>query len=55
MTLKNTKKTGALPNFHAIRITSEAFAKLHKKRVEAMEAGRAVTVSELANKIILGA
>lgn len=53
MTLKNKDKTGALPKFHAIRITSAAFAKLHKKRVEAMEAGRAVTVSEIANSMIL--
>jgi hypothetical protein len=54
MTIKNTKKTGVMPNFHTIRINSAAFAKLHKKRVEAMEAGRRVTVSEIANTVIMG-
>ena len=54
MTL-DPKKRKTVPKFHVVRIGTEAFAKLHDRKIDAMRKGSITTVNEIANKIIMEA
>lgn len=49
---KQTETKATFPAFHALRISHKAFLALNKKRLESMNAGERVTLSDVANEII---
>ena len=53
---KNTHQAqptnGAFPAFHALRVSHKAFLALNEKRLEEMQNGKRLTLSEIANAIL---
>lgn len=48
------KKRNSFPSFHMVKISNEAFIKLHERKTEEMRKGRAVSINMLASEILEG-